>query len=87
MPLDLPTARAWIDAVLASPRAAILVETDRHADVLSGVVTAHPRLKGNPVHDLHTAALMREHGVAEIRTADTDFHQFGFLTVVNPLAS
>jgi predicted nucleic acid-binding protein len=32
-----------------------------------------------------TSALIREHGVTEIRTADTDFHQFGFLTVTNPL--
>jgi predicted nucleic acid-binding protein len=29
---------------------------------------------------------MREHGVREVRTADTDFHQFPFLEVVNPLA-
>ena len=39
-----------------------------------------------PVHDLHTATLMREHGVSEIRTADADFHQFAFLDVINPLA-
>ena len=37
------------------------------------------------MHNLHIAALMREHGVTEIRTADTDFHQFKFLQVVNPL--
>jgi predicted nucleic acid-binding protein len=28
---------------------------------------------------------MREHGVPEIVTADTDFLQFGFLKVSNPL--
>jgi predicted nucleic acid-binding protein len=28
---------------------------------------------------------MREHGVQEIVTADTDFLQFPFLRVVNPL--
>jgi predicted nucleic acid-binding protein len=28
---------------------------------------------------------MKEHGIPEIRTADTDFHQFPFLRVVNPL--
>jgi toxin-antitoxin system PIN domain toxin len=85
-PLDLPTAHAWLDAVLASPRAALLVETERHAEVLAEVIRGHPRLRGNPVHDLHTAVLMREHGVREVRTADTDFHQFPFLEVVNPLA-
>jgi hypothetical protein len=85
-PLDLPAARAWLDVLLAGPRADVLVETDRHGEVLAELIAAHPRLRGNPVHDLHTAALMREHGVAEIRTADTDFHQFSFLAVVNPLA-
>ena len=35
-------------------------------------------------HDLHIAAVMREHGITEIG-ADTDFHQFKFLRVVNPL--
>jgi len=34
---------------------------------------------------LDAAALMREHGVVEIRTADMGFHQFKFLRVVNPL--
>lgn len=63
----------------------MLVPTERHMEVLEGLSTRHPRLSGNIVHDLHTAALMREHGVTEIRTADTDFHQFPFLTVVNPL--
>jgi predicted nucleic acid-binding protein len=53
--------------------------------VLDELAALHPRLRGNVVHDLHTAALMREHGVAEIRTADADFYQFPFLTVVNPL--
>jgi toxin-antitoxin system PIN domain toxin len=84
-PLDLPTAWAWIAALLASPRVGILTETDRHAEALSDVVRLHPRLAGSPIHDLHIATVLREHGVAEIRTADTDFHQFGFLQVVNPL--
>lgn len=44
-------------------------------------------LGGNVVHDLHIAALMVEHGVTEIRTADTDFHQFEFLRVRNPLTA
>ncbi|HLB37757.1 MAG TPA: PIN domain-containing protein [Gemmatimonadales bacterium] len=84
-PLDLPTARAWVATVLASPRAGLLVETDRHAEVLEELARLHPRLAGSLLHDLHTAALMKEHGIPEIRTADTDFHQFPFLRVVNPL--
>ena len=84
-PLNLPTAQRWLDILLAGPRCGILVETDRHRAVLEELVRQHPRLHGNPVHDLHTAVLMKEHGVSEIRTADTDFHQFPFLRVDNPL--
>jgi len=39
------------------------------------------------VHDLHIATLMLKHGILEIRTDDADFHQFGFLRVVNPLVT
>lgn len=85
IPISLPDARAWIAALLAGRADGVLVPTDRHASVLTELVGSHPRLKGNPIHDLHIATLMMEHGVPEIRTADTDFHQFEFLRVVNPL--
>jgi uncharacterized protein len=84
-PLDLPSARGWIAALLRNASCGVLVETDRHAEVLEEVTGLHPRVSGNLVHDLHTAVLMKEHGIPEIRTADTDFHQFHFLRVVNPL--
>lgn len=84
-PLDIGRAREWLDVLLASPVAGILVETERHDRVLSEVVQRHPRIYGNLIHDLHIAVLMREHGIPEIRTADSDFHQFAFLEVVNPL--
>lgn len=87
VPIALAQARAWIADLLAGRTDAVLVATDRHAGVLEQVVASHPRLRGNPVHDLHIATLMMEHGVSEIRTADSDFHQFAFLRVVNPLAS
>jgi len=85
-PLDLEAAQRWITVLLEGRRSGILVATDRHAAVLEQVVALHPRLRGNLVHDLHIATLMKEHGVLEIRTADADFHQFDFLRVVNPLA-
>ena len=37
--------------------------------------------------DALTAILMREHGIRRIRTRDTDFHQFAFLEVIDPLRS
>jgi len=84
-PLQLHVAQAWLDVLLATPGLAVLTETDRHRTVLDELAGMHPRLSGNVIHDLHIAALMREHGVSEIRTADTDFHQFSFVRVVNPL--
>jgi len=84
-PLSLERAWSWIEALRAGHGFRILSETERHADVVRELSARHPRLAGNPVHDLHTAALMLEHGIAEIRTADTDFHQFPFLRVLNPL--
>lgn len=84
-PLTLVQAREWIASLVHGPNVGVLTPTDRHFDVLSEVTALHPRLRGNLVHDMHTAVLMREHGISEIRTADADFHQFRFLTVVNPL--
>lgn len=82
-----PVAEGWrfLDALLASPGVALLEPTARHAAVLEQTLTELPELRGNLVHDLHIAVLMREHGVSRISTRDTDFHRFGFLTVLDPL--
>lgn len=75
----------FIEALLAFPSFGILGETERHAEVIRDLVREYPHMSGTRFHDLHIAAVMREHGITEIRTADTDFHQFKFLRVVNPL--
>lgn len=85
-PMDLHRAHDWVAALLASRSVSVLTPGSRHLAVLEELAARHPRVRGNLVHDLHTVVLMREHGVTEIRTADTDFHQFTFLDVVNPLA-
>jgi len=41
-------------------------------------------VRGNLVYDAYTAILMREHGVREIYTRDTDFHRFPFPRVAAP---
>ena len=84
-PLTLQQATDWVALLLKGPHAGVLVPSQRHPAVLAALSAEFPRLRGNVIHDLATVALMREHGVTEIRTADTDFHQFGFLTVTNPL--
>lgn len=84
-PLTFTEAWGFIESFRSSPSFNILIETERHAEVVRELTREYPRISGNRMHDLHIAALMREHGVFEIRTADVGFHQFKFLRVVNPL--
>lgn len=84
-PWSAAEAWAFISALLGSPGLGMLVATERHAAVAEQVVAELPFLAGNLVHDAHTAILMREHGVRQICTRDTDFHRFAFVEVVDPL--
>lgn len=79
--------KAWefVKAILCSPGLEVLVETQRHPDIVAQVIQEVPFLAGNLVHDAHTAILMKEHGVPRIYTRDTDFHRFPFLTVLDPM--
>ncbi|HXV80429.1 MAG TPA: TA system VapC family ribonuclease toxin [Candidatus Binatia bacterium] len=79
--------QAWrfVAALLASPGLGVLVPTQRHAEVAAQVIREIPHLTANLFHDAHTAILMREHGIRQICTRDTDFHRFPFLEVVDPL--
>lgn len=85
-PWTTPTAWRFLDALLAAPGFTILTPTERHRDVLAQTLAELPQTRGNLVHDLHTAVLLREHGVGRICTRDTDFHRFPFLTVMDPAA-
>jgi toxin-antitoxin system PIN domain toxin len=83
------TTQAWgfIRALLATPGLGVLAHTSRHADVAEQVFRELPQLRGNIVHDLHIAILMREHGLRRVVTRDADFHRFPFLDVVDPVAA
>lgn len=83
-PLSLGDALEFVDAILATPRCQVIVASDRHGEILRDLAGECPWATGNVAHDLHTVALMREHGVREIRTADADFLRFRFLDVVDP---
>ncbi len=82
-----PLAEAWsfLEALFASPSLRLLRPSRRHAEVARQTFGELPDLRGNVLHDAHTAILMREHGVAAIYTRDTDFHRFPFLDVLDPL--
>ena len=82
-PLGILQAWAQGQTLLNSPNVILLTETERHAEVLEGLIR-RVRVTGNLVHDAHIAALLIEHGVREILTADDDFRKFEALTVTNP---
>lgn len=84
-PWSIGAAWRFLDALLTTPGFDILLPTPRHAAVLEQTFTEMPELRGNLLHDVHTAVLMREHGVSRVCTRDADFHRFHFLTVVDPL--
>ena len=84
-PMSAAAAWGFVKALLYSPAMGILVPTDRHADVADSVIREVPHLSGNLVHDATTAILMREHGILQIYTRDTDFHKFPFVVPVDPL--
>ena len=62
----------------------MLLPTARHMTLLREVIAEVPHLRGNILHDAHTAVLMREHGIKQIYTRDSDFHRFPFITVIDP---
>jgi toxin-antitoxin system PIN domain toxin len=84
-PWTAPKAWEFVTSLLASPGISVLVPTQRHADVASEVFSELPYLAGNILHDAHTAILMREHGIRQICTRDTDFSRFPFLEIIDPL--
>ncbi len=85
-PLNAQTAWGFLaSALFAAPGFGVLTATGQHAAVAEEVLAEMPQLAGNLMHDAHTAILMREHGVRRICTRDTDFHQFAFLEVIDPI--
>jgi toxin-antitoxin system PIN domain toxin len=83
--LSASQALEFLEPILGTERVTVLQPTDRHEEVLRAMVRDLGRPSGNVFHDIHTAVLMREHGVSEIMTADVDFRKFSFLTVTNPV--
>ena len=84
-PLTITKSWEFIRGLFSAPSFSVLTETDHHLDILGDLAREYPHIRGNQAHDLHIAAVMKEHGISTIYTADADFHQFRFLRVVNPL--
>jgi toxin-antitoxin system PIN domain toxin len=84
-PWNAPQAWNFAARLLDSPSLSVLVATQRHPIVAEQVIGEMPHLAGNLLHNVHTAVLMREHGIRRICTRDADFHRFPFLEVIDPL--
>lgn len=82
-PLD---AWKFLKAILAAPGFSLLPEQEDHSQFIEKFLLEPLEVRGNLWHDGHTAALMHEHGIRTIVTADTDFHRFKGLRVNNPFA-
>ena len=84
-PMPLSSALRFIRRLLESPSVGILRETEAHLATLDELAAQTPGISGNDVHDAHIVALMREHGVATIWTADRGFRRFQGLEVIEPV--
>jgi len=82
----LSPQQAWevVERLLEHPSLDLLAETPRHAEVLRKVIDDVTGPRGAFFYDCRLAALMREHDVPTIATADTDFRKFRFLKVADP---
>ena len=83
-PIRGPEAWAIVTDWLHSPAVWVPGPTDRHADVLGGLLERY-QVTGNLLSDAHLAAIAIQHGL-EICSADTDFARFTEVAWRNPLA-
>jgi toxin-antitoxin system PIN domain toxin len=84
-PLRWQEAMAFLQPILGSSRFTILRAGERHWRVVEEVLDALNHPAGNLLFDVRTVVLMRENGVRDIHTTDTDFLQFSGIRVLNPL--
>ena len=84
--IPLTPQKAWsnIEDLLALPQVRIIGEADDFAHHYLQVTSEFP-VRGGLVSDAHLAAILHQHGVKTIYSADSDFRKFRFLKVINPL--
>jgi toxin-antitoxin system PIN domain toxin len=84
-PLSPKDARANVAGLLARPHVRCPGEGPGFWPVFKDTVE-HDVVRGNLVTDAHIAALMRQHGVGSMWTADRGFLRFPAITVRDPYA-
>jgi toxin-antitoxin system PIN domain toxin len=81
-PLAWDTAFDIVERLLHHPGLEVLQETAAHLAVCRSLAGTAGGAAGNFVHDCHVAALMQEHDVRTIVTADAHFRRFGIFEVL-----
>ena len=84
-PLSPEEALENIESLVKQPRVRVLSEDDGFLAMYRKVSGNFP-VRGNLVPDAHIAALVLQHGVRKIYTADSEFKKFEFLEVRNPFS-
>ena len=84
-PLSPEEALGNVESLISLPRVRVLSEDEGFLEIYRQVTGKFP-VRGNLVPDAHLAALLLQHGVTKIYTADSDFKKFEFLEVSNPFS-
>ena len=77
-------AWAFVEALLASHSVRLLGPGEGHAAALAELLASLPPGAGVPA-GIETAAVLREHGVRELLSADAGMRRFAFLSVRDPV--
>ena len=82
-PLSPDDALGNVDSLLRLPRVRMLSEEEGFLEIYREVSARFP-VRGNLVPDAHLVALLLQHGVRRLYTADRDFRKFDVLEVADP---
>lgn len=82
-PTNLEVALEDLESLLQAPSLVLLGEGPAHLAAMRQALVSG-RATGNLVHDAHIAAILLEHGVRELWTADRDFSRFPGLRARDP---
>jgi len=84
VPLTYQEAIFNIEAILSQPHVRVVTESNDFWYLYKNLTKDIFPL-GNSVPDAHLAALLQEHDVKTLYSADRDFRKYTFLKVINPL--
>jgi uncharacterized protein len=82
-PLKPAQAQANVAKLIGLAHVRTLSELDGFWDTYARLAS-QSTLRGNLVPDAHLAAILHQHGVITLYSADTDFRRFDFLDVRDP---